>query len=269
MKGKQRILITGCNGLVGRSLTDDLAGDHELVLWDKHQPEFKNAFRARSVDLTSYEAVRRAMEPVDAVIHLAIASYREIMQGGSFSGAIDPSAAQRFDQQTLRVNNEGAFHVFEAAKEVGVGRFLYMSSLTINNGGRESGTLDVSQEPRPRDLYACTKLFGETLGRLYSADGEMRVCCLRLGQPFPIKEYPDVMAKPAHPLDRAVLVHYDDIREAVRCVLQAELPVFSLYNLVSAQAAERFPEHEITADPIGFRPTRRITSDGNIEPARD
>lgn len=53
-------------------------------------------------------------------------------------------------------------------------------------GDRHKPYYDHLTPPEPKNLYACTKIFGESLGQLYSRVYGLSVICLRLGQPYPI-----------------------------------------------------------------------------------
>ena len=65
-----RVLITGASGYVPRYVAEDLAADHELVLFSRRSPEESGhglAARAPFVrgDLTNLDDCRRAVEGVD------------------------------------------------------------------------------------------------------------------------------------------------------------------------------------------------------------
>jgi hypothetical protein len=67
--------------------------------------------------------------------------------------------------------------------------------------------------------------------------------------------------------NRSILVTYDDVSTAVKCALLAAPKGFHLFNLVSAQADERFLRRDIVASEISFIPRSRIGEDGKV--ARD
>ncbi len=258
---KNRILIVGCNGVVGVELVPRLAEKYELMLWDNGPCVFEG-FPFRKVDITNADEVRQSMEPVDAVIHLAIASAREILYKTS-DGLPTPASQKAFDEQTLRVNNDGTFHVMSASHALGIPKFVYMSSLTAISVGEETESIAVDQSPIPKNLYACTKLFGENLGRLFSQDGKMEVRCFRLGVPHPTKltregkGYKDERR-------RTLYTHHDDIARAMVCAIESKGIAFGLYNLLSAQAAVKFPQADLTAVEIGFTPESWIQADGSL-----
>jgi nucleoside-diphosphate-sugar epimerase len=70
-----RVLITGAAGYVGRRLSSGLEGEHELRLGDVVVPD-ADPRRVR-LDVTRFEDVAAAMQGVEAVIHLAVASGHE------------------------------------------------------------------------------------------------------------------------------------------------------------------------------------------------
>lgn len=262
--GAPRVLVTGAGGIVAAELIPRLARSYGLTLWDRTSVHV-GGIESEVVDVTDFDAVRSAMRDFDAVVHLAIASPREHLVRNGKASASSPSAHDAYDAAMMRVNNDGTMHLMKAAARCGVGRFVYMSSLTVVTQGLATGSLSVTQPPVPRDIYACTKLFGEALGRHFAAATAMRVVCLRLGQPYPVSQ-PDVMREVMNGFANrlAWLVHHDDIATAVRCALDGDLPPFTLANLVSAQAADYFPEAEVRSPELGFVPRRFIGLDGSV-----
>lgn len=113
--------------------------------------------------LESFEAVLEAVRGTDAVIHL---------------GGIADEAP--FDK-LLEANIRGTYHVFEAARQLGVRRVIYASSNHVTGFYPVSKTLDGSSPPRPDSYYGVTKVFGEGLGRLYHDKWGLEVVNLRIG----------------------------------------------------------------------------------------
>ena len=114
-------------------------------------------------DIQNFDALRRACEGVSAVIHLA---------------AISDEAD--FHSKLLPVNVAGTYNVFEAARQAGVKRVIFASTgQVILNYGRET-RVTVDMPPRPSTVYACTKIFGESLARWYSETHAMQMLVIRL-----------------------------------------------------------------------------------------
>jgi uronate dehydrogenase len=132
-------------------------------------------------DIQDFDALRRACEGVSAVIHLA---------------AISDEAD--FHTKLLPVNIAGTYNVFEAARQAGVKRVIYASTgQVILNYGRETH-VTVEMPPRPSTVYACTKIFGESLARWYSETHGMSMLCIRLCY---FRAYDDpLLREPDHPV---------------------------------------------------------------------
>src|SRR5579872_1757636 len=113
-----RVLITGAAGYVGQRLSRGMENEHDLRLGDVTVPEGDP--RWVRLDVTRLTEVSAAMQGIDAVIHLAVASGHE--------GDYEDDA---FNQLRFDVNVKGTCNVLEAARRAGVRRFVYMSSLMV------------------------------------------------------------------------------------------------------------------------------------------
>jgi uronate dehydrogenase len=133
--------------LFSRSVIADVADDEEL-------------FDGRLEDLASLLA---ASSGVSTVIHL---------------GGISDEAP--FDR-IMGANIVGTYNVFEAARLCGVRRVVYASSHHVTGFSSTDVVVDDGSELRPDTLYAVSKAFGESLGRLYHDKWGMEVVCLRIG----------------------------------------------------------------------------------------
>ncbi|WP_278914726.1 NAD-dependent epimerase/dehydratase family protein, partial [Deinococcus wulumuqiensis] len=108
-----RLLITGAAGEVGSALREHLRGQFPVIrLTDNRDLGAAQAGEEIAyADLTDFEAVLKVMEGVDAVIHL----------GG---------IADEDTYQNIRaVNMDGTYNVMEAARQAGVRRVAFASSI--------------------------------------------------------------------------------------------------------------------------------------------
>jgi uronate dehydrogenase len=170
----ERVLITGAAGAIGTVLRPALReGLTELRLSDIEEVQdlAGNETFVRA-DLTDFEAVQRAVDGVDAVIHL---------------GAIPNEAAF---EVIAGPNLRGVYHVFEAARRSGVRRIVYASSNHATGMYDVGEPLDGSVAPRPDGLYGASKVFGEAIARLYVDRFGLGAVCLRIGsfKPQPEEE---------------------------------------------------------------------------------
>jgi nucleoside-diphosphate-sugar epimerase len=155
-------------------------------------------------DVSDYEALRPALDGIDAVVHMAGAS------------AVDSTW-----DAVLSANIIGARNVFEAAREAGVPHVVFASSNHLIGGYERDGRPEIYDldderlydehvDPRPDSLYGVSKGFGELLGRYYSDTYGMRVICLRIGwvreDDAPPRDHPSAEAIWLSPRDCAQLI---------------------------------------------------------------
>ena len=164
--GFSRVLLTGAAGRIGSCLRPALR-EHvdELRLSDRVEPASPASgpeafFQA---ELADAEAVARAVDGVEAVIHLG--------------GVPDETS---FDK-LAPANLIGGFNVFEAARRSGVTRVIYASSNRIIGFHPVTRRLTPEDPVRPDGLYGVTKAFGEALGRMYADRFGLEVVCVRIG----------------------------------------------------------------------------------------
>jgi uronate dehydrogenase len=155
-----KVLITGAAGRIGTVVTRGLR--HDLRLTDVVEPDGAGR-EFVAADLNDQRAVDRAVEGVDAVVHL---------------GAVPDEAAF---EQIAGPNLHGAFHVFDAARRLGARRVVYASSNHATGMYPVGAPLDGSQPPRPDGIYGASKVWGEALGRMFAERFGLEVVCLRIG----------------------------------------------------------------------------------------
>ncbi len=118
----------------------------------------------RITGLDDAAGARAAFQGADVVVHLAARVH--VMRETS----ADALAEFR------RVNVDGTRSVLTAAREAGVKRFLYVSTIKVNGESRDAPYSEVDV-PRPVDLYGQSKLEAERLVQL--EDGGMKWTVLR------------------------------------------------------------------------------------------
>lgn len=219
------MLITGARGNIGSVLRPALrAGLDELRLSDLEAPDDltpPETFVA--ADLTDKQAVQRAIDGVDAVVHL---------------GAVPNEAPF---EQIAGPNLHGAFHVFEACRRAGVERVVYASSNHATGMYRVGEPLDGSQRPRPDGLYGASKAFGEALGSMYADRFGLSVVCLRIGSFRP---------RPGERRELSTWLSHGDGIRLVQAALTADDVHFAIVYGASANTRRWWPLDET----IPFRP---------------
>jgi UDP-glucose 4-epimerase len=158
------VLITGGAGYMGYSvvkqLLDDVDAVHSITIYDnlsrKNYSFFTEArfdrkpLRFIQGDILDGRSLRKALEGIDCVIHLAAV-------------VTTPFADHEphiFDQ----VNNWGTAQLVAAIEQSSVNKFIHMSSIAVY--GDTKGPLNEDTVPDPRCFYGTSKLDGEGHARL-------------------------------------------------------------------------------------------------------
>jgi NAD+ dependent glucose-6-phosphate dehydrogenase len=176
---KKRVLVTGGAGLVGSVIRERLADRYEFTSLDRAAGEGTVAL---AVDITDLEALTRAFEGQDAVVHLAA----------------DRRADSPWDSN-LSNNFVGTYNVFEAARRAGVRRVVFASSNHATGGyytvepwkfivdgefakvPRPYRLVSEDMRIRPDGYYGVAKAFGEAIGSYYADYHGVSSVHLRIG----------------------------------------------------------------------------------------
>jgi nucleoside-diphosphate-sugar epimerase len=165
--GEARVLVTGAAGFLGTRVCDTMARSSWQVRAMVHRKTVPHTgCDIIEADLTEPGSLRRAVEGVDAIVHLAA---RVHVMRETASDALHAYRA---------VNVEGTRSLLTAARDAGVSRFLLISS--VKAVAESSLTpLTSCSEPSPGDAYGVSKLEAERL--VVGADSaELRTSILRL-----------------------------------------------------------------------------------------
>lgn len=233
------VLITGAAGYVGRHVADGLTGVYDLRLGDVSYSSC-GLERVR-LDVTDPSSISAAMEGIDAVIHLAVASGHE----GDYE-------EDTFNQLRFDVNVRGTWNVLEAARREGVKRFVYTSSLMVVWGYHAPDQVASDAPPRPVGTYAVTKQLGEVMCEHYARSFGMSVVCLRI-------------PKPIDPADerwrgrkiRPQWLAFADLVQAYQLALTAADVGFEIVTIVGESSRRRFDLSKAER-LLGYRPTVRL-----------
>jgi nucleoside-diphosphate-sugar epimerase len=147
-----RVLVTGSHGYIGSVLAPELlTGGHEVVGLDTRYYEGCD-FGSELAFVPTIKQDVRDVTPADlegfhAVVHLAALSNDPI-------GDLN-------EQWTYDINLEATLGVARAAKEAGVGRFIFASSCSMYGASDSDDLLDESAPLRPLTAYAESKVRAE------------------------------------------------------------------------------------------------------------
>jgi 2-alkyl-3-oxoalkanoate reductase len=147
-----RVLVTGGTGFTGTALVQRLLEDgHDVVALDYKEGLQcdllrKQGARVEIGSVTDQDAVRRSIQGVELVFHLA-AAFRELNVPDSF-----------YDE----VNVGGTRVVLEAARREGVRKFVYCSTCGVH-GNVDHPPANEDAPIQPADYYQRTKYEAEPL----------------------------------------------------------------------------------------------------------
>ncbi len=170
---RQRVVVTGADGLIGRFALDAWRGNdrYEVVGLARRPGPYTDV----EADITDLDALVAAFGGADAVVHLAATS-----------------AVESSWDDVLSSNLIGTYNVFEAARRAGVERVVFSSSnhaigtyetenapalLDLDDGR----VWDHQAEIRPDSLYGVSKAYGEAMARYYVDHHGLKAFCLRIG----------------------------------------------------------------------------------------
>ena len=122
---------------------------------------------ATVADLSDLEALKAALDGVEALVHLAAT----------------PDDVEDPVNNLFPPNITGLYHTLELAREAGVQRLVLPSSGQVNWFRNFEGPwpLDETVPVSPKGWYAATKMFLESIGHSYAATHGMSVIIARLG----------------------------------------------------------------------------------------
>ncbi|EKO3825631.1 dTDP-4-dehydrorhamnose reductase [Vibrio harveyi] len=133
-----RVLVTGCNGQVGSSLTKILTYTENVELLAVNREE---------LDITNQEAVKKTVKAFKPTIIINAAAYT----------AVDK--AEQEIELSYAINCDGPKFLAEAAQEVGAA-ILHISTDYVFEGNKD-GEYSESDVTNPQGVYGASKLAGE------------------------------------------------------------------------------------------------------------
>src|SRR5262245_17163491 len=228
------VLVTGGAGFIGSHVVDRLlAAGHRPRIYDLRRSPHHSIAAVRG-DIADLPRLCRAMRGCDAVIHLAAAA--------------DVAHVEAAPAESEERNAHGTVNVLEAARQTGVGRVLYASTIWVYSD-TERGVLEesVALSP-PAHLYSATKFAGELYCHSYQQLYGLDYTILRFGIPYGPRARPAAVvpafvtrALAGEPLTVAGdglqsrrFVYVEDLAEGV---VRALTPVAAnrVYNLVGSE----------------------------------
>ncbi len=197
---KEKILVTGATGQIGSELTLKLrkkyGNDNVVAAGHKRKPSEKLLESGPFVylDVTDKEAIEKVVKEyeIDTVYHLA---------------AVLSAIGEEKPQLAWHVNINGLYNVLEVAREYGLLRVFWPSSIAVF--GPEAPRVNTPQNTVliPRTVYGVTKVAGELLCNYYFTKFGVDVRSVR---------YPGIISSETLPgggtTDYAVEIFYEAIK---------------------------------------------------------
>ncbi|MDX2677577.1 NAD-dependent epimerase/dehydratase family protein [Streptomyces sp. NY05-11A] len=248
MPAPRTVLLTGAAGGLGTLMRDLLpAYGYELRLFDLRPIDGEPD--AIVADLADREAVREAVRGVDAILHLA---------GISLEAPFE---------KILKANIEGTYHLYEAAREEGVGRIVFASSNhAVGFTPRPQGDdplIPVNTPHRPDTFYGLSKSFGEDLAQLYWDKHGLESVSVRIGSCFAEPTGVRMLSVWMSPADGARLFHAaltaEDVGHTIVYGSSANTRLW--WDLSSARALGYEPEDD--SEPYA---EKLIAEQGELDP---
>ena len=167
-----KILITGGNGYVGRTLARTLYGSHEVTVVDnlrsgacRFAPEELTQFRFVEADIRDFRSLRPAIADAqpDAVVHLAAVHYIPECEANP--------------EEALGINTLGTMNVVRALNP---GTRLVFASTAAVYAPEDLPHDETSSKIGPADVYGYTKLHAEGYVRHFAASLKLDARIVRL-----------------------------------------------------------------------------------------
>ena len=237
------VLITGAAGYVGRQLTRGLEGLHELRLADVQSLDDEARFVA--ADVTRLDDMLRAMDGIDAVVHLAVASGLE--------GEVEEDT---FNQLRFDVNVKGTYNVLEAARRHGVRRVVHTSSIMVVWGYPPHERITSDAPPRTVGTYSLTKSLAEGVCEHFARNHGMSIVCLRIPKPIDPGD-PRWQGRRLRPQ----WLTFADLIQAYQLALTVADMGLEIITVVGGSAQRRW-DLEKAQRVLGYRPTAPLDQMG-------
>ncbi len=248
----KKVLVTGMAGMIGSAFGRHMADKYELSALDVREVQ---GVPSRVADIGDLDAIQPAFEGIDAVVHLAY---------------ILPDDEATLDD-LWRVNIGGTYNVYEAARRAGVKHIVNASSGTVvmnhlweepykaiiesrYEDVPETWPLLTTDIPyRPNMLYACCKVWNETIARYYADLHGISSVCVRFGRVWP-EDRPMTSERMSKGASMSLWTSQRDAARGLACGIDnPPAEKYAAVNIVS-HSSWGIMDLSYSKDAIGFEP---------------
>lgn len=242
---QRSILITGGAGFIGShaaarflqegwdvGVVDDCNDFYDPAIKEANLAALPGAPEIHRVDIRDAGALAKVFaRPWDMVLHLAARA------------GVRPSITE--PRLYVETNITGTLNLLEAARQAGVGRFIFASSSSVYGATEEVPFVESAPLVRTFSPYAATKVAGEQLCSTYAHLHGLRVVSLRFFTVYGPGQRPDLAI---HKFGRRILrgepieqygdgstrrdyTYIDDIVQGIRAAADYEGAPYEVFNL--------------------------------------
>ncbi len=185
-----KVLITGGAGFIGSHIVEHFQGRAEVRVLDNLRSGFRHNLAGLQhefieASILDRDAVRRAVQGVDYVFHLAAMI------------SVPESMAKPIECN--EINTTGTLIVLEEAASAGVKKLILSSSAAIYGDNPVVPKLE-TMLPEPKSPYAITKLDGEFYCKMFADEKRLQTACLRYFNVFGPRQDPKSQYAAAVPI---------------------------------------------------------------------
>ncbi len=158
-----KCLVTGATGFIGQELCARLAGAGQAFeAWSHRGADLPDGTPTRAVDFSDPRIDPGSLQGIDTLFHLAGIAHR-----------------QAPPEMHERINFRAVVTLAQAARDAGVGHFVFLSSVKAMGPSTSTRPRDEAECTPPTDAYGLSKWRAEETLRESFADGPMAVTIIR------------------------------------------------------------------------------------------
>ena len=223
----KKIVLTGAAGRLGSYLREPLLRMCDELLLTDIAPEIGTLHpgeRYVQADLASMEQINPLLEAADMVVH--------------FGAIVDEAPFEKL----WGPNFVGSYNIWEAARQHGVRRVVYASSIHAVGMHPKTERIGIDAPHAPDGFYGLAKCFTEDLGRMYWEKCSIESVHLRILS----------CAQVTSPRALGSWLSYDDMIQLVTRAIDTPVTGFSVIYGVSNN--DRAPVDNSGAHYLGYQP---------------